>query len=551
MIIKSLAILDFENKEANIFHFSNGDNLIISKGNTYGKSSLLKSLYYTLGFDVRQFPSGWNKNDMYFQIEVEIENTIYKISRQKDVFRVSDRNETMNVKEYSEWLNKKLNIKMELPNVYSKKYNSAYSSALILPFYIDQDDSWEGILYKRVSDTLNQYSGIPKNIFESLFNISNEEINDINNEITINKNKIKSLENNIIGFREVINSYQKEKDQKIEITKLDKDSLKKDIDNYLGILNDFNKEITIFKMELLNKQSLLDIQNQELKELEKLQSMNKDRYKNIESECSYCHSKLTKEKSLTRLNLSNNYYEISILKDTIEKDINKLKKEIKELISNRNRIDKEIDLLNERIQKSKELLTIDEYVKAAVKTEAMSEIENLINKQIINKERLDMKLKNLKKQLSDFKKKKLNLKSNLESKYKNLVIDMNSQFRKTNLDELSFLQFKKIDGSGIDKNKKYLAYYLIYFNLLRDHSIIKIPFCIDSFIKNEISGENASEMFGAIENNFFNSGNQTFFSIISENLKHFSNTGKFNFIEINEKLLNQDNFIEVSKRFDF
>lgn len=304
-------------------------------------------------------------------------------------------------------------------------------------------------------------------------------------------------------------------------------------------------------MELLNKQSLLDIQNQELKELEKLQSMNKDRYKNIESECSYCHSKLTKEKSLTRLNLSNNYYEISILKDTIEKDINKLKKEIKELISNRNRIDEEIDLLNERIQKSKELLTIDEYVKAAVKTEAMSEIENLINKQIINKERLDMKLKNLKKQLSDFKKKKLNLKSNLESKYKNLVIDMNSQFRQTNLDELSFLQFKKIDGSGIDKNKKYLAYYLIYFNLLRDHSIIKIPFCIDSFIKNEISGENASEMFGAIENNFFNSGNQTFFSIISENLKHFSNTGKFNFIEINEKLLNQDNFIEVSKRFDF
>src|SRR5699024_8283643 len=107
MIIESFSILDFRTKEARTFEFQNGTNLIISNGNTEGKSSLLKSLYYTLGFDVRQFPSGWNKDDMYFQVRVNIGNQKFNITRQKNSFRVSDNDEIMNVKEYSEWLSQK------------------------------------------------------------------------------------------------------------------------------------------------------------------------------------------------------------------------------------------------------------------------------------------------------------------------------------------------------------------------------------------------------------------------------------------------------------
>ena len=55
-------------------------------------------MYFTLGFDVRQFPSGWNIDDMYFQIEVLINNVTYSITRQKDIFRVSDIAVAMNVK---------------------------------------------------------------------------------------------------------------------------------------------------------------------------------------------------------------------------------------------------------------------------------------------------------------------------------------------------------------------------------------------------------------------------------------------------------------------
>lgn len=83
MIIIAFSILDFKNKEAQNFDFKAGTNLIVSKGNTKGKSSLLKSMYYTLGFNVHQFPSNWNINFMYFQIEVLINNVKYNITRQK------------------------------------------------------------------------------------------------------------------------------------------------------------------------------------------------------------------------------------------------------------------------------------------------------------------------------------------------------------------------------------------------------------------------------------------------------------------------------------
>ncbi|MBC6309999.1 hypothetical protein HCJ66_10650 [Listeria sp. FSL L7-1582] len=55
MIVNSFSIIDFKNKEAQDFEFSDGTNLIVSEGNTQGKSSLLKSMYFTLGFDVKQW----------------------------------------------------------------------------------------------------------------------------------------------------------------------------------------------------------------------------------------------------------------------------------------------------------------------------------------------------------------------------------------------------------------------------------------------------------------------------------------------------------------
>ncbi|ECL7897427.1 endonuclease, partial [Listeria innocua] len=68
MIIHELIILDFENEKANKFTFSAGVNIITSDKTTTGKSSLIKSLFYTLGFEIKQFPHGWNFMTMRFRL---------------------------------------------------------------------------------------------------------------------------------------------------------------------------------------------------------------------------------------------------------------------------------------------------------------------------------------------------------------------------------------------------------------------------------------------------------------------------------------------------
>ncbi|PID05016.1 MULTISPECIES: hypothetical protein [unclassified Sporosarcina] len=551
MIIESFSIIDFKAKEAQTFEFDKGANLIVSKGNTKGKSSLLKSLYYTLGFDVRQFPSGWIIDDMYFQIKVIIDDSYYTITRQKDVFRVNDVAESMNVKEYSEWISNKLNIHMKLANVHTKKLHSAYSSALILPFYIDQDDSWDGVMYRKVSDTLGQYSRIPKDIFEAIFSLSTQEVTKLKNDLTNVTKKKNTTESTITNFLKVVNEYKQEILEIPSVVKIDKDALQSDINRYLRMLNDFNTQMTKYKMKLLNKQEMLDVQKQNLSELEELLKMNKKRYRSIEAECTYCHSTLTTEKSLTRLDLSNNYFEISLLKDTIEREVEKLTNDIKEIKTERNTIDAEVDKINNEIQKSKELLTIDDYVKASAKNEAVNEMENLVDKQILLKSSLEKQIKVLRKAIKDLNKEKQELRDSIENEYNNLVSKIKDVLTGTDLNELQFLDFKKIVGSGMDKNKKFLAYYLIYFNLLRQKGTYEFPFCMDSFIKNEISGDNATEMFNAIETYFFEENKQTFFSIVSENLKHLNAKESYNKVEVDGKLLLKEKYDEISKRFVF
>lgn len=55
MIIKRFVIVDLNNGLANEFNFSPNSNVIFSRNGTVGKSSLLKSIYYCLGMNIKNF----------------------------------------------------------------------------------------------------------------------------------------------------------------------------------------------------------------------------------------------------------------------------------------------------------------------------------------------------------------------------------------------------------------------------------------------------------------------------------------------------------------
>lgn len=551
MKIKNFSIIDFKNLEAANFSFGKGNNLIISDDNTQGKSSLLKSMYYTLGFDVRQFPSGWNYKDMYFQLEIEINKNKYTITRQQDIYRVNDVENSMNVKEYSMWLQEKLDIDMRLLNTRTRELFKAYSSAIILPFYIDQDDSWDGGLYKNVSDTMYQYANIPSDIFKSVFSLSSLKLLELQNKKTIVTKEKKTVVLTIEGLTNAFKDYEKEHEDLPQVSKFDKEKLEKDIQRYLKIQNEFNNKVIKHKIKLLTKNSELDRHKQDLKELEQILRMTKGRKREIQAECNYCHSKLTTEQSLTRLDLSNNEIEILLLKDEYEKIVDKLKTEIMEIEGEKNVLDNEIENIRVNLNKSRELLTVEDYVDASAKMKASNELRKLLDRQILIKNELENEIKELTKEINKIRKATKELEEKIQKEYDTLIVEMKKTISNLDIEELKFLEFKSIPGSGIDKNKKFLGHYLVYISLLKKYSNYKIPLCMDSFIKNEISDISEVKMFEAIDKYFFDEENQTFFSIISKNLKNLNQETNYHKTNLSGKILSKEKYEEIKTKFYF
>lgn len=549
MKINSMIIIDINKEEAAFFEFSEGPNLIVSQDNTQGKSSVIKSLYYTLGYDIKTFPSNWDFENMYFCLECEFNGKIYTICRQKKIFKIKEEeNRPMNHREFSDWLQDKLNINMQLPNKTTKELHRAYASAILLPFYIDQDSSWEGRLYIETAGDVKQYSDIPKTIMEYVLGISDIEIQSLTNKLNKLKKEMSETKYSIKGLERTIDEYQKSVEDIVVVSEIDKDDLKQEIEEYLALVNEYNDKITKSKIKILNKQKLLNDQKQELAELNQLLSINKMEYKKIKTTCAHCHSSLTAEQSLTRLELSNNKLQIEIYRDEVIASIQKLEDEISKLLDINNKLFNEVERIDKRIKKTKKLLTIDQYVDTKSKNLALKGLTDLLNNEKINQQTQEESKNELRELIKNKKQEKEDRKEKIFIKYNQLLNDIEKIISGIDTNELSCLDFRALTGSGIHRNKKYLVYYLVYFALLKEFGVYKVPICMDSFIKNEISKDSVKNMFRAIEDYFFTFNNQSFFSIIQENIVYLAKSNEYKIINIGDRVLSKEKYQDIMRQ---
>lgn len=540
MKINSLEIVDVKNKEAQNFLFSDGTNLIVTDKNGGGKSSLIKSIYYALGFDILNFPENWNVTDMYFTIELSIKGKSYKVIRQNNVFKVEGCEQSLDAKQYSEWLQNKLGENVYLPNKRTGNLETAYATAFISLFYIDQDSSWHNSLYKGVSNTLGMYKDIPKVVFESLLGLSDVAITKLENEkIEITKQQTK-LKNSVDILTDTFNEYG----NKNVAAEVNQELLNKEIKHYLKIMNDLSAKISQYKIKIIKKQSELDIQKQDLSELNELARLNHDSYQHIKLECSYCHSKYTDDISLRRFDLENNRLEINMYKAQTEKKVQDLQKDIANLFLNQDELKYQIKNVEDQISKSKSLTDINEYVDNLAQDKASKELIRILEIQNNQLSVIENSLKELKKELSQLKKSKKERNEALTTRFNSLKNDVKLTLTDVDLTERNFLQFQPMPGSGMKHNKKLLAYYLVYFRLLKEYSAIDIPFGMDSFIKNESEASSLKPMFEAVEKYFFDSDKQSFFSLVDQNAQFLDNAEKYNILRIQGRILSQKYYSE-------
>ena len=159
MYFDNILIADIVEKTAHFHGFEKGFNVVTSQDNHVGKSSLLKSLYYTMGAEV-DFDNVWNKNTKLYVVEFYIDEIKFRVARWQKAFALFRGTELiLTTKSVSRDLAKEyekiFSFSVYMANKKTNKIELAPPAFTFMPYYIDQDRGWSG-LYESFSN-IDQY----------------------------------------------------------------------------------------------------------------------------------------------------------------------------------------------------------------------------------------------------------------------------------------------------------------------------------------------------------------------------------------------------------
>lgn len=146
---KNLMIADLQNHTARVQSFEKGLNVVTSADNHVGKSSLLKSLYYTLGAEV-DYDSVWDKQSKLYIATLGVGEKEYRVARFLKRFAVFEGEKLLKItdsvtKELAPLLGEIFDFSVYLPRKDTGKVEMAPPVFTFMPYYIDQDKGWSGL----------------------------------------------------------------------------------------------------------------------------------------------------------------------------------------------------------------------------------------------------------------------------------------------------------------------------------------------------------------------------------------------------------------------
>ncbi|WP_275724838.1 AAA family ATPase [Vibrio furnissii] len=164
---KSAHILSLRDKKGFFFEFSPNVNIISGENDT-GKSSFIKSLYHTLGADVR-LDKKWKSDNFISKVIIHVKNRDYAFIRHNKRISIFDITEgqrhlvTSNSRsDIAEIVRDIFDFNLELVVKKTAIQAQAQPASLYLPFYIDQDNGWGKVLDS--FSNLAMYTDWQKNI---------------------------------------------------------------------------------------------------------------------------------------------------------------------------------------------------------------------------------------------------------------------------------------------------------------------------------------------------------------------------------------------------
>ena len=229
----------------------NNDIVILAGGNESGKSSILKTLYHTLGATVHPFAKRWDVANVISLLKFTIDGANFKAVRMaSDVYMFNPDGTLCFHETDSHRIAVKINELLGIPPFYKDPTDKEIIlpvGCLFMPFYIDQDHGWD-----QPWNSFLRLMGGKHNAM--LFHVGaiNEEYYSYKSLLDVAESKLKSTIEEIMGSTKFKNTFM---------------NRYKDVDRLPFTDEDFKRGIDDVLSKLSN---LKEEQNKILQELEKL-----------------------------------------------------------------------------------------------------------------------------------------------------------------------------------------------------------------------------------------------------------------------------------------
>lgn len=191
---KELLIVDKANKTARKFVFNAGINIITSKENSVGKTSLSLMLLYGFGAKVK-FSDKWHMENIFTKLTIEKDGTLISIIRYKDTYSILSNGENFSYpiqkQGYSDKLYELLGLTIKIKDKNSDAYSTAVPSLYLLPYFLSQTKADDD---RSIFLDLNMYA--KKDLYDAMYyhvGALDNSYTFIISELTKNKSALEKL----------------------------------------------------------------------------------------------------------------------------------------------------------------------------------------------------------------------------------------------------------------------------------------------------------------------------------------------------------------------
>ena len=369
MIRKLIVISQSESRSLEV-PFEKGLNIILG-GNKTGKSSIIKSIFTTLGCECKRVEADWKKLVSTYLLFFKYGERQFCIVRQDKKFQIFENInndfsciiETNAFHEYSNCLMDILEIKMPCISKDGKQFN--ITPPLLFRFqYIDQDEGWSKIAdsFKNVAyikdwkaNTNKYVCGYLDDSYYALQAQKAEHIlerDDKKKELNYNQNFVSRITSTLTRIEDI---------ESVEDVTTDIELLLAKAEELRKLQFSYNAEMTVLENDIYINQHKLHIVEHNLIETKK--NIEYAMTQEDELICPFCGT-IYSNGINEQLNITSDYAHCENLIAELKSSISVATKELEELKNKYNDVSVEIQSIEQKVQNTQELLSYSSFYKS-------------------------------------------------------------------------------------------------------------------------------------------------------------------------------------------